>query len=403
MIKNELFFLPLFFFSALIIWQFVGYALFMVCISKFINREDKDYSYQPFISILVATYNEEVVIRRRIENLLDLYYSSNQYEILVIDSGSIDKTRQIVKAVIKEHSKVTPQITLVEEEIRRGKSSALNLGIRHAKGDIILVADANSIYNKNVLRELAPYFKNPEVGAISGRYMVQNSDKGIPEQENFYWKLENTIFRAESALDSVSTVIGTISAWRKQILNFSSETITEDLDMSLTIRRKGYKILYEPNAIAYENAAITINDQILQRRRTALGTLQATIRHIQYFIPPKDFYSAIIFPSHKILVMFSPLLLISIPVLYLIIWDPFIIFVHFISTGFLFTILFSILFNITTLPVEGNADKFSIHSLTSLIHYVLLNEYIILLAWKDLIAGNHSVLWEKAVSTRKEG
>lgn len=402
MIQDTMLVILLYMLSALIIWQFVGYPLFMACISRLFKTAVKDYSHQPFISILVATYNEEAVIRRRLENLLDLSYPGNQYEILVIDSASTDATRQIVKAVMKEHSKVSPLITLVKEEKRNGKSSALNLGITRAKGEVVLVADANSLFDKNVLRELAPYFKNPRVGAVSGRYRVQNSGKGIPQQEDFYWRLEDIMFRAESDLDSASTVIGTISAWRKKLLNFSSETITEDLDMTIKVRRMGYKIVYEPNAIAYENAATTVDDQILQRKRTGLGTLQATIRHIRYFIPPKDFYSAIIFPSHKILVMLSPFLLISIPILYIAIADPLIILGHIVSIGFLFTILFGLLLTLRSQPIEGNTQKFSIRSLPGLIRYVLLNEYIILLAWKDLIAGNHSILWEKADSTRVE-
>lgn len=388
--------------SALIVWQFVGYPLFMAFMSRFLKTAAKDHSYQPFISVLVATYNEEAMIRGRLENLLNLSYPDTKYEILVVDSASTDATRQIVKSVMREHSKVSPMITLVEEGKRNGKSSALNLGVTRARGGIVLVADANSLFSKDVLRELAPHFKNPYVGAVSGRYMVLNPEEDIPQQEDFYWRLEDMMFRAESDLDSVSTVIGTISAWRKELLDFSPEMITEDLDMTINVRRMGYKISYEPDAIAYENAATTVDDQILQRKRTGLGTLQATIRHIRYFIPPKNLYSAVIFPSHKILVMLSPFLLILIPFLYIIIAKPLVILGHIISVGLLSVTLFGILLTLRLQPIGENSQKFSIRSLPKLVHYVLLNEYIILLAWRDLIAGNHSVLWEKADSTRVE-
>jgi len=126
---------------------------------------DKDYSYQPYMTIIVPAYNEEQVIKRRIENLLCQDYPEDKFEIIVIDSGSTDYTSKIAKGFEKDNSNVR----VIEEGARKGKASAINLGKSYARGEIILVTDANTIFDANALREIAPHFKNPKIGAVGGR------------------------------------------------------------------------------------------------------------------------------------------------------------------------------------------------------------------------------------------
>jgi cellulose synthase/poly-beta-1,6-N-acetylglucosamine synthase-like glycosyltransferase len=326
--------------SFLLIWQFIGYPSLMAGVALKSKPENKDYSFQPFISVIVPTYNEEKVIAKRIENLFELDYPKSQYEIIVVDSGSTDNTTEIVEETIKEHEKDKPNLRLIKEEERKGKASAINLGKKHAKGEVVLITDANSIFDKNVLKEIMPHFKNQEVGAVSGRYFISNPDKTLPSSESFYWEIEYINLLGESFLDSISTVIGTVSAWRKKLMNFRSKTISEDLDMTLQVRRNGYKSRYEPEAKVYEPSATTPEDQIKQRKRTSLGTIQNMFTHLGYFIPPRDLYSILIFPSHKALTMFSPFILLAIPILYILIWNIKVIITHFVLTLFIFTGMF---------------------------------------------------------------
>jgi cellulose synthase/poly-beta-1,6-N-acetylglucosamine synthase-like glycosyltransferase len=353
--------------------------------------ENEDYSFQPFVSIIVPTYNEETVIEKRIENLVALEYPKSQYDIIVVDSGSNDSTAEVVEDTMKKYKDSEPAIRLIKEEERKGKVSAINLGKKHAEAEIVLVTDANSVFDKNVLKELMPHFKSPEVGAACGRYFISNPNEKLPNSEAFYWEIEHITLLGESSLDSISTVIGTISAWRKELMNFRSKTISEDLDMTIQVRRRGYKIRYVPEAKVYEPSAITPEDQIKQRKRTSIGTIQNMFTHLGYFLLPRNLYSILIFPSHKALAMFSPFILFAIPILYMLTGDIKIIVTHFVLTLFIFVGIFILLMILASL---------SISSIPKVVYYVLLNEYLILLAWNDFIFRRYSVLWEKAGSTR---
>lgn len=390
--------------SFLLIWQFVGYPTLMATITYLSKPHEKDYMYKSFVSILVATYNEESVIASRLNNLLDLNYPKELYEILVVNSGSKDRTSSIVENFINNSNSSWPRVRLIEEKERGGKASAIQLGKEYSKGEIILIADANSIYERDVLKKLVPYFKDPLVGAVSGKYIVSNSDRDIPASEAFYWDIESIMFSGESRLDSISTVIGTISAWRKDLINFGKKTLTEDLDMTIQVRSQGYKVKYEPEAIVYEPSAITAEDQIKQRKRICIGTIQNFFLHIRFFLFHPNLFTSLIFPSHKMLTMLSPFVFLSIFFLYLLCWDFKVIILHILLTTTVFSLMFVFLMRLKAkiMRTRKTGPDFSISAIPKIIYYVLLNEYLILLAWLDFVSNNYSVLWERAESTRQD-
>lgn len=394
----------LYLFSFLFIWQFVGYPTLTAVVSYFSKPCEKDYTYKPFVSILIATYNEESVIANRLKNLLELDYPKNKYEILVINSGSTDNTSSIVESFANSPKFSNPSIKLIEEDERNGKASAINLGQKYARGDIILITDANSLYDRSILREMMPHFKDPSVGAVSGKYIVSNPHRALPASEAFYWEIESIMFSGESYLDSVSTVIGTISAWRKELMNFNKKTLSEDLDMTIQVRSKGYKVKYEPEATVYEPSAVTSEDQVKQRKRICIGTIQNFFLHIRFFLACPSLFTYVIFPSHKMLTMFSPFVLLSILFLYAFCWDLKVIVFHLIiSISFFISIfIFLMFFKSKLLKNTKTRSNFSISATPKIVYYVLLNEYLILLAWFDFIFNNYSVLWERADSTRQD-
>jgi len=361
----------------------------------------KDYSYQPFVTIIVPTYNEENAIENRIINLLNLNYPKNKYEIIIVDSNSSDQTRKIVHENILKYKHQNPFLKLVTESERKGKASAINFGKKYARGEYILVTDANCIFDKNVLREMVPHLKNPKVGGIGGRYCVSNLEGSLTQSESFYWDLENMMRFGESILDSACLYQGEINLWRKNLIKADENALSEDLDMCICTKKKGYKIEHEPKAIVYEPAAVTKEDQITQRKRTCIGTIQNIFKHYKYLFKPKDWYNTLIFPSHKILVVISPFLLLSILLLYLISWNINIILTHLFLNILLFSLLFGLLIKQRT-KFEKTKKTYTISfsSISKIMNYVLLNEFIVLLAWKDYLFSSYSVLWKKAKSNR---
>ncbi len=390
-------------FSFLVIWQFVGYPSLMGFIALRENPKKKNSSYEPYVSIIIPALNEEKLIKKRIDNLLQLDYPRDKYEIIVVDDGSSDNTYKIVERMLKKHkTNSEPYLKLIKAGERKGKAAAINLGKQHAQGDIILVTDANSLFSRNVLKEMMPYFYDHDIGGVGGRYVVSNPENKLSSSESFYWDLEYIMLRGESTLQSACFFNGSINAWRGNIIEADTKVLSEDLEMAIQVRRAGYQIQYEPEAVANEPGATTSVDQIKQRKRTAIGTLQCLYKHRTYFLIPRDLYSLLIFPSHKGLTMVSPFTLSAIPILYIIVRNSTIIIPHLVATISVFILMFGILMHLRARMIkpEKRTVRLSVSSIFKITYYVLLNEYIILLAWRDFLFGRHSVLWEKAESTR---
>lgn len=389
--------------SLLLIWQFVGYPLLMGIIALRAEPKQKNYAFTPFVSIIVPAYDERSAIGRRIDNLLNLDYPDEEYEIIVVESGSTDGTHEIVEGTIEKRGNRHPMLKLLREEERRGKASAINLGKRHANGEIVLVTDANAVFEPDVLREMMPHFEDPKVGAVGGRYIVSNPDNVHTSSESFYWDLEYIMRRGEAAVDSACLFHGEINAWRKDLIpEADTEIISEDLDMAIRIRRQGYKIEYEPEAKVYEPTAATASGQIIRRKKVSTGTILCIVKHLGYFLLPRDLYSLLIFPSHKGLTMLSPFLLVGIPVLYVVARDVRLVLVHLTLTLVVFGLLLAVLLLLRTklIPPGGRGTRIGVSSLHRIAYYTLLNEYLVLLAWIDVVRGSHTVLWERAESTR---
>ena len=210
--------------------------------------------------------------------------------------------------------------------------------------------------------------------------------------------------QGESTLDSTCLWHGEINAWRKKLADADLRILAEDLDMPIRIRRQGFKIDYAPKAKVYENSPPILQDQIEQRRRNSVGTIQCLFKHLNYFLLPRDLYSWLIFPSHRALPMLSPFILLAILALYLIAWDLKLVTIHFAITLVVFGLLliFLLLLRSKLVGSGGVKTKVSFLSVMKIAYYVLLHEYLILLAWKDFVLGTYSVAWAKVRLEKKK-
>jgi peptidoglycan-N-acetylglucosamine deacetylase len=233
--------------------------------------------YVPFVSILVPAYNEELVIVNTINSLLASDYS--KYEIIVIDDGSQDNTSGLVKWTFANDERVR-----LFTVANGGKATALNIGLRHARGEIVIALDADTLFAPNTIGALAHRFYDKTLGAIAGNAKVGNRVNIVTRWQALeYITSQNMDRRAFASLNCITVVPGAVGAWRKDLLDkvggFPSDTLAEDQDLTLRIRRLGYRIGYEESALAWTEAPHNLRSLAKQRFRWAYGTLQCMWKH----------------------------------------------------------------------------------------------------------------------------
>ncbi len=232
------------------------------------------------VSVIVPAYNEEKSIASSIESLLSQDYGD--YEVVVVDDGSTDRTLEISKKY------EGPNVKVVHQE-NRGKAEALNAGIRSSSGTVILTVDADTRLNRGALTALARRFaSDPRLGALSGNVKVDRP-KGLLQrlQEVEYTTGIALSRKGQSVLATVMIVPGPIAAFRKEAVErvsyFSPHTFAEDFDMTLAILRERYRVEYEDRAIAYTIAPKGVEDLLKQRRRWYRGMMQVLAKHEDMF------------------------------------------------------------------------------------------------------------------------
>lgn len=233
--------------------------------------------YQPWVSVIVPAYNEERVIVPTIRSLLQSDYRN--LEIIVVDDGSTDGTCEIVR----KHWGDDARVLLLSKE-NAGKAEALNYGIRHARGEIIVGLDADTIFERTTISALARRFHDERLGALAGNAKVGNRINLVTRWQALeYITSQNLDRRAFASLNCITVVPGAVGAWRRGLIEraggFTADTLAEDQDLTLRIRRLGYNIGYEERAVAWTEAPDTLRGLDKQRFRWSFGTLQCMWKH----------------------------------------------------------------------------------------------------------------------------
>ena len=229
----------------------------------------------PTVSVLVVAHNEAAQIDARIENLLSLDYPRDQLEIIVASDGSSDDT------VERSRAHVEAGIRVVTFERRRGKPAVLNDLIPNARGEIVVLADARQRFEAGALRALVEPFSDPRVGAVSGELILAEplGGSGGTQGMGLYWRYEKFIRRSESRVDSAVGATGAIYAIRQALFDpIPVDTILDDVLIPLRIIRRGYRVLFEPQARAYDHVATSAREELMRKVRTLAGNFQLFAR-----------------------------------------------------------------------------------------------------------------------------
>src|SRR5579862_8446245 len=263
-----------------------------------------DAGFHAPVSVIMAAYNEEKVIVRTVRSILNNGYED--LELVVVDDGSKDATLEVMRMNFGDH----PRVRILSQP-NGGKSSALNNAIAHARHALLIALDADTIFRKGTIQKLVRHFADPRTGAVSGNSRVGNRNRWITRFQSIeYIYGFNLDRRALDLLNAITVVPGAVGAWRKELIvglgGFGDDTLAEDTDLTLKIRRAGYTIRYEEEGVAYTEAPEDTRGLAKQRFRWAFGTLQAAWKHRDALFVPR--YGALGFVALPSIWIFQVLL-----------------------------------------------------------------------------------------------
>jgi len=379
-----------FFWCALfvLIYTYFGYGLilfFWVKIKRlFVYRYSFQSDYLPNITLLITAYNEESCIREKIENSLSLNYPKDQIQYIIITDGSDDNTPQFVE----EYA----EIQLMHQPERQGKIMAVERAMKEVHGEIVVFTDANTLLNKEAVKNIVRHFSDKKVGVVSGekRILNRSADEAAGAGEGFYWRYESKLKQWDNELYSVMGAAGELFAIRTKLFEpIPKDSLIEDFYMSFKIIEKGYKIAYEPDAYALEEPSASVKEELKRKIRIAAGGIQSIVRLKELLNPFK--YGVITFQyvSHRVLRWtLAPL---SLPIVFIsnaFLWDQ----------GFIYQFIFvnQVLFYLSALCGFLLEKKHIRLKLLFIPYYFCMMNYAVYAGFRRFMKGSQSVLWEKA-------
>lgn len=265
----------------------VTYGLYSIAATQYQKRLLKKHppvineNYKPFVTIMIPAHNEEYVIANTVENVLQLDYPN--FEIIVIDDRSSDNTDAVIRKLEEKYDKVTALVR--DKDAFPGKSAVLNDAFKIAKGDAVLVFDADATVEPDFLNKLIPLLEPADVGAVQARKIIRNKDFNfLTRCQNNEYTLDTNFQVGRDAVKGAVELRGNGELIKREALEdingWNNYTITDDLDMSTRLHIKGWDIRFCPDACVYEEGIIYIFPLFRQRRRWLEGTIR---RYLEYF------------------------------------------------------------------------------------------------------------------------
>lgn len=265
----------IFFISSFVIlfYTYFGYGMILWFITRFFPKKDfpsLTAEDLPEVTHVIAAYNEEDIIEKKILNTYRLKYPSGKIRTIIVADGSTDRTVDIIQKYPKIELYYTPE--------RAGKLHAVDRVMKDVKTPVTVFSDANAMLEENSLRYMIHHFQSNRVGAVAGEKVVlsDKKDDASSAGEGIYWKYESALKRLDYKLYSVIGAAGELFAVRTHLYeSLPSNTLIEDFVLTLKIAQKGYRIAYEPNARAMEYASSEVSEEIKRKIRISAGGLQA--------------------------------------------------------------------------------------------------------------------------------
>ena len=274
-------------------WTHAGYPLVAAVLARVRARPVRgDDGAEPSVSVIVAAYNEETVIERRLDNLLALDYPSGKLELVVASDASTDRTNELVEAVAARE----PRVRLIDCP-RGGKVAAQNRAVRETAGDVVAFSDANATWAPDALRRLVAALADPDVAYVCGQLRLQAADGS--NREGAYWRYEMWLREQESHLGSITGGNGSIYALNRGDYVEVDPRWGHDLSFPYRMVQAHRRAVYEPRALAFEKPTPTIETEYRRKVRMFEHCWEITLRGSMLRRLPAGYLVEVV--SHRLL------------------------------------------------------------------------------------------------------
>ncbi|RYY53561.1 MAG: glycosyltransferase family 2 protein [Chitinophagaceae bacterium] len=382
----------LFFAGILVIfYSYAGYGIllyFLLRIKWMFSGKSKgfDSSFEPHVTLVIAAYNEEDFIRRKIENSLALEYPKGKLELLFISDGSSDRTAEIISGYASIRHLHVPE--------RNGKVAAMHRAMEHIRTPYVVFSDANTLLNTASIRNIVRHYSDGKVGGVAGEKKIIQSGSGDAAEagEGLYWRYESFLKKLDSDYYTVVGAAGELFSVKRELYeNPGADIILDDFVISLKICKKGYRVAYEPDAYAMETSSSSIAEERKRKIRISAGAFQSMVLLSPLLNIFKYGTLSFQYISHRVLrwtlcPLFLPIVLLTNIILSIYEggW-----FYHTVLAG---QLLFYLLAFGGKL-MQGRKNKISFLQFP---YYFFFINYSIYLGFIRYTKGKQSVLWEKA-------
>jgi cellulose synthase/poly-beta-1,6-N-acetylglucosamine synthase-like glycosyltransferase len=273
-----------------LVWTHLGYPLAAAALARLHTRRVRKQPIEPTVTVVVAAYDEEAVIERRLENLLALDYPAEKLELVVTSDASTDRTHELVERFAGRGVRL-----LVNP--RGGKVAAQNRAVRETSGEIVAFSDANATWAPDALRRLVANFADDQVAYVMGR--LRYADAAGGNREGVYWRLETWLRAQESKLGSVTGGYGSIYAVRRSDYVEVDPRFGHDLAFPYLMVQRGRRAVYEPSALAFEKPTPTNETEYRRKVRMFEHCWLITLRGSMLRRLPPGYLVAVV--SHRLL------------------------------------------------------------------------------------------------------
>jgi len=272
----------------------IGYLLMLKFLSILYSKPSrKEKQYSPFISIIIAAYNEEKIISKKIENTLQLDYPCEKMEIIVFSDASSDRTDEIVRRYADKG------VQLIRVEGRKGKSYCQNVAVERSKGEILLFTDADAFLQPDVIRKIVRHFADPTVGCVAGKVCYVDASG-----ESWYQRYETKLFELESRVSSPTGAFGPLYALRRDLFEPIPADTQEDLVRPLLVVYQHRRIVFEPEAVAWLQSTASVESEARRRQRMVARAVYSILYYppMRALLNPAKYgFFALQMWSHRIL------------------------------------------------------------------------------------------------------